>query len=111
MAWICPQEPPILKLRAWTIAKPWRSLPATARSRNSILPTGLNLIYGLCELIQPLRCEMPGINACDLQSNPRFLFRQPRALQWFDNGALIKRQDEERQAGESQELDIRATIH
>ncbi|KAJ5166307.1 uncharacterized protein N7482_005088 [Penicillium canariense] len=40
-----------------------------------------------------------GIECHDLQSNPRFLFRQPRALQWFENGRLVKRSDDERQAG------------
>ena len=29
----------------------------------------------------------------------RALFRQPLALQWFENGVLKKRSDEERQAG------------
>lgn len=33
------------------------------------------------------------------QSNPRFLFSQPRALQWFEGGKLMRRQDGERQAG------------
>ena len=33
------------------------------------------------------------------QSDPRFLFSQPRALQWFENGKLMRRQDGERQAG------------
>ncbi|CDM37866.1 Low temperature requirement A [Penicillium roqueforti FM164] len=33
------------------------------------------------------------------QSNPRFLFHQPRALQWFEDGKLMRRQDGERQAG------------
>lgn len=32
---------------------------------------------------------------------PRALFRQPLALQWFQDGELIRRKDEERQAGES----------
>jgi hypothetical protein len=40
-----------------------------------------------------------GIECHDLQSNPRFLFRQPRALQWFENGGLVKRSEDERQAG------------
>lgn len=56
--------------------------------------------------IEPLQVpEMPGptgIDACDLSSNPRFLFRQPRALQWFEDGRLVKRHDCERQAGEGQ---------
>jgi low temperature requirement protein LtrA len=45
---------------------------------------------------------MPGISgmeAQELNSNSRFLFRQPRALQWFEGGKLMKRQDGERQAG------------
>jgi hypothetical protein len=33
------------------------------------------------------------------ESNPRFLFSQPRALQWFENRTLVRRQDGERQAG------------
>ncbi|KAJ5887699.1 hypothetical protein N7495_007740 [Penicillium taxi] len=40
-----------------------------------------------------------GIDTGELQSNPRYLIRQPRALQWFENGRLVKRHDEERQAG------------
>ncbi|KAJ6021181.1 hypothetical protein N7540_006685 [Penicillium herquei] len=40
-----------------------------------------------------------GIETNELQSNPRYLLRQPRALQWFENGRLVKRHDEERQAG------------
>ncbi|KAJ5339992.1 hypothetical protein N7452_006720 [Penicillium brevicompactum] len=32
-------------------------------------------------------------------SDPRFLFSQSRALQWFENGKLMRRQDGERQAG------------
>lgn len=40
-----------------------------------------------------------GIGTGDLRSNPRYLFRQPRALQWFDNGRLVKRHDSERAAG------------
>lgn len=45
---------------------------------------------------------MPGISgmeAQELNSNPRYLIRQPRALQWFEGGKLMKLQDEERQAG------------
>jgi hypothetical protein len=30
--------------------------------------------------------------------NTRYLIRQPLALQWFDNGKLCKRSEEERQA-------------
>ncbi|KAJ5092442.1 hypothetical protein NUU61_007312 [Penicillium alfredii] len=33
------------------------------------------------------------------KSEHRFLFRQPRALQWFEGGRLMKRQEGERQAG------------
>lgn len=47
--------------------------------------------------------DMPGpvgIDASDLSSNPRYLFRQPRALQWFEHGRLVKRHDCERQAGQ-----------
>jgi hypothetical protein len=33
---------------------------------------------------------------------PRALFRQPLALQWFEDGQLKKRSEEERQAGEQQ---------
>ncbi|KAJ5100553.1 hypothetical protein N7456_006605 [Penicillium angulare] len=40
-----------------------------------------------------------GIEVNELQSNPRYLLRQPRALQWFENGRLVKRNEEERQAG------------
>ncbi|KAJ5709742.1 hypothetical protein N7493_010033 [Penicillium malachiteum] len=40
-----------------------------------------------------------GIDATELQSNPRYLLRQPRALQWFEKGRLVKRHEEERQAG------------
>ena len=46
--------------------------------------------------------NMPGISgmeAQELNSNSRFLFRQPRALQWFEGGKLMRRQDGERQAG------------
>ncbi|KAL5360096.1 bacterial low temperature requirement A protein-domain-containing protein [Aspergillus floccosus] len=32
-------------------------------------------------------------------ASSRHLFRQPRALQWFENGKLVKRQEGERQAG------------
>lgn len=32
-------------------------------------------------------------------TSARHLFRQPRALQWFENGRLVKRQEGERQAG------------
>ncbi|OJJ36984.1 hypothetical protein ASPWEDRAFT_67296 [Aspergillus wentii DTO 134E9] len=39
------------------------------------------------------------MEAHNLQPNPRFLFRQPLALQWFENGKLVKRSEEERQAG------------
>lgn len=63
-------------------------------------------VYRLCDIHQTR--NMPGIDACDLQSNTRFLFRQPRALQWFDRGTLVKRQDGERQAGESHESLVRA---
>ncbi|KAA8651871.1 hypothetical protein EYZ11_004180 [Aspergillus tanneri] len=42
---------------------------------------------------------MPGVSDIDVPPNPRYLFRQPLALQWFDNGKLVKRQEEERQAG------------
>lgn len=30
---------------------------------------------------------------------PRALFRQPLALQWFEDGELVKRKEGERQAG------------
>lgn len=43
---------------------------------------------------------MSAVSGIDAQPNPRYLFRQPVALQWFDNGKLVKRQEEERQAGE-----------
>ncbi len=33
------------------------------------------------------------------QPNPRALFRQPLALQWFQDGELVKRKEDERQAG------------
>ncbi|KAJ5595397.1 uncharacterized protein N7459_001605 [Penicillium hispanicum] len=39
-----------------------------------------------------------GSNSEETQS-PRFLIRQPRALQWFENGRLVKRHDCERSAG------------
>jgi hypothetical protein len=35
----------------------------------------------------------------DSQSQTRYLIRQPLALQWFDNGKLVKRCEQERQAG------------
>lgn len=35
------------------------------------------------------------------QSQTRYLIRQPLALQWFDNGKLVKRCEQERQAGTS----------
>ena len=41
-----------------------------------------------------------GTNTEVQQVTPRFLIRQPRALQWFENGRLVKRHDCERQAGE-----------
>lgn len=45
--------------------------------------------------------EALGIDEHDLKAqNPRFLLRQPRALQWFEHGRLVKRHDEERQAGQ-----------
>ena len=31
---------------------------------------------------------------------PRALFRQPLALQWYQDGELVKRKENERQAGE-----------
>jgi hypothetical protein len=34
------------------------------------------------------------------EQNPRFLLRQPRALQWFERGHLIKSDDCEREAGQ-----------
>ncbi|KAJ6088508.1 bacterial low temperature requirement A protein-domain-containing protein [Penicillium sp. IBT 16267x] len=40
-----------------------------------------------------------GIDTNELQSETRYLIRQPRALQWFEHGRLVKRRDEERQAG------------
>jgi hypothetical protein len=40
-----------------------------------------------------------GIDTNELQTETRYLIRQPRALQWFENGRLVKRRDEERQAG------------
>lgn len=43
--------------------------------------------------------SIPGINVDELQPSPRYLFRQPLALQWFENGILVKRHEEERQAG------------
>ena len=43
--------------------------------------------------------SIPGIDLSELQPTPRYLFRQPVALQWFENGKLIKRHEEERQAG------------
>jgi len=42
-----------------------------------------------------------GIDEHDLKAqNPRFLLRQPKALQWFEHGRLVKRHDCERQAGQ-----------
>lgn len=35
------------------------------------------------------------------QPQTRYLIRQPLALQWFDNGKLVKRCEQERQAGPS----------
>ncbi|KAE8152450.1 bacterial low temperature requirement A protein-domain-containing protein [Aspergillus avenaceus] len=35
----------------------------------------------------------------EIQPSPRYLFRQPLALQWFESGKLVKRHEEERQAG------------
>ena len=43
--------------------------------------------------------SIPGIDFNELQPSPRYLFRQPVALQWFENGKLVKRHEEERQAG------------
>ncbi|OQE21773.1 hypothetical protein PENSTE_c011G07966 [Penicillium steckii] len=44
--------------------------------------------------------EALGIDEHDLKAqNPRFLLRQPKALQWFEHGRLVKRHDCERQAG------------
>jgi hypothetical protein len=43
--------------------------------------------------------ETSEMDAQELNSNRRFLFRQPRALQWFEGGKLMKLQDGERQAG------------
>lgn len=39
------------------------------------------------------------LEARENHSNPRFLFSQPRALQWFEGGKVMRRQDGERQAG------------
>lgn len=45
--------------------------------------------------------EALGIDEHDLKAqNPRFLLRQPKALQWFEHGRLVKRHDCERQAGQ-----------
>jgi len=35
---------------------------------------------------------------------PRALFRQPLALQWFEDGELMKRKEGERQAGKGTSL-------
>lgn len=43
--------------------------------------------------------EATGIGADEIQTDPRYLFRQPLALQWFDAGKLVKRYECERQAG------------
>lgn len=40
-------------------------------------------------------------NEPQVQSESRYLIRQPRALQWFENGRLVKRRDEERQSGKN----------
>ncbi|KAF3399828.1 hypothetical protein F1880_008400 [Penicillium rolfsii] len=41
-----------------------------------------------------------GIDESELKEHdPRFLLRQPKALQWFEHGRLVKRHDGERQAG------------
>jgi hypothetical protein len=45
-----------------------------------------------------------GIDAREHQPSPRYLFRQPVALQWFENGKLMKRQEGERQAGKPSSL-------
>ncbi|EED19222.1 conserved hypothetical protein [Talaromyces stipitatus ATCC 10500] len=42
---------------------------------------------------------MAGEKEADSQPQARYLIRQPLALQWFDNGKLVKRSEEERQAG------------
>ncbi|KAA8644431.1 ATP-binding protein [Aspergillus tanneri] len=45
--------------------------------------------------------DASAIDVLDLQSSPRYLFRQPLALQCFESGKLVKRQEGERQAGEN----------
>ncbi|KKK22341.1 hypothetical protein P175DRAFT_0441139 [Aspergillus ochraceoroseus IBT 24754] len=42
---------------------------------------------------------MPAVNAQVLETDSRYLFRQPVALQWFENGRLVKCKEEERSAG------------
>jgi hypothetical protein len=40
-----------------------------------------------------------GLESNELQLSPRYLIRQPIALQWFEDGKLVKRCEGERQAG------------
>ena len=54
----------------------------------------------------------PGAEAeAEHKSNPRFLLRQPRALQWFENGRLVKRHEEERQAGKGDPCVAKEACH
>ncbi|KAJ5147914.1 hypothetical protein N7476_000573 [Penicillium atrosanguineum] len=56
----------------------------------------------VCQLLthRAFKMNSPlGIQTPEHSSNPRYLFRQPRALQWFHNGRLVKRHDCERAAG------------
>jgi hypothetical protein len=43
--------------------------------------------------------EITGAESSNLEPQKRALFRQPQALQWFENGVLKKRREGERQAG------------
>ncbi|CAI7612174.1 unnamed protein product [Penicillium bialowiezense] len=43
--------------------------------------------------------SISALEARENLSDPRYLLSQPRALQWFEDGKLMRRQDGERQAG------------
>jgi hypothetical protein len=43
--------------------------------------------------------SITNVNSPKTETARRALFRQPLALQWLENGQLVKRQEGERQAG------------
>jgi hypothetical protein len=52
--------------------------------------------------------SITSINTPKLETTRRALFRQPVALQWLEDGQLVKRREGERQAGKQE---MRFYIH